>query len=146
MIFKVDPLQTSKVMSSSRVKKTKSISSFGVKISNTNDATPFSESQATVSVGALTALQDLLNLQEISEDFLPLKRSPERGKRILAELEKLQGALLRGDLKGAKLYQLQKALSQQPLKADNPHLDDLVKEMEQRLAIEVAKVEKKNTF
>jgi DNA polymerase I-like protein with 3'-5' exonuclease and polymerase domains len=124
-------------------KKTSSTSSAGsfadiLALSGSEDAHAAS---ALSDVGAASALSNLLSLQEISEEDVRRKKLMQQGANMLDTLEQLRQQLLMGTIPSHLLQDLSRQLALQKQKAVDPKLNDVIEEIELRLAVELAKLE-----
>jgi hypothetical protein len=131
---------------SKKTDKTSSSSSFAdiLALSETD------EKDATVpvsDVAATSALSNLLSLQEISEEDIKRKRLVQQGQNMLDTLEKLRQQLLIGAIPGHMLQDLSRQLSIEKQMTNDPAMNNVIEEIELRLAVELAKLEvAKNHF
>lgn len=97
------------------------------------------------SVGGLTgvmAMDALLALQDVGGPLERKKRAVRRASRLLDVLEETKLALLDGNVSGADLDRLQRALRDARDQTDDPRLEAVLDEIELRAAVEMAKLEK----
>ncbi len=90
---------------------------------------------------ASSEISDILQLQEVTQPLFSLKRSRARGEEILKVLDKIRHSLLGGGLEKSAMIRLRKSLEATPISSQDPRLNEIVQEIEQRLAIELAKME-----
>ncbi|MCC3305041.1 flagellar assembly protein FliX [Sneathiella sp. HT1-7] len=93
-----------------------------------------SSSSPIGSIDALVALQGV-------DDRLPKgnKRALDKGHDLLEKLESIRDGLLMGTLSADKLKQLQETLSGYNVSDADPALQQIVKDIEVRAAVELAK-------
>jgi len=92
-------------------------------------------------VAATSALNNLLALQEISEEDVRRRKLAQQGNNMLDVLEKLRQQLLIGTLPHHILLDLSRQLSIQKQLVDEPELNDIIEDIELRTAVELAKLE-----
>jgi uncharacterized alpha-E superfamily protein len=102
-----------------------------------------SEPSSTVSVTDITntALTNLLALQEISEEDIRRKKLMQQGSNMIEVLERLRNQLLAGNMPAHLMQDLSRQLSVEKQFVADPALNDLIEEIELRLAVEIAKLE-----
>jgi hypothetical protein len=93
---------------------------------------------ATASVMGVDAL---IALQDVGGPLERRRRSVGRAGRILDVLDGIRISLLGGDLSGAQLDNLARAIREQRAATDDPKLEGLLDEIETRAAVELAKLE-----
>jgi hypothetical protein len=98
-------------------------------------ASSVSAAQGVMGVEALLALQDIGNPTERK------RRAVGRAGRILDVLDHIKVAMLDGDLSGADLDRLRRAVREERAGTDDPKLEAVLEEIELRAAVEVAKLE-----
>jgi hypothetical protein len=97
------------------------------------------------SVSSLTgvmAMDALLALQDVGGPLERKKRAVRRAGHLLDVLEQTKLALLDGNVSGADLDRLQRALRDVREQTDDPKLEVVLDEIELRAAVEIAKLEK----
>ena len=92
-------------------------------------------------VSAASALSNLLSLQEISEEDVRRKKLLQQGANMLDTLDQLRQQLLMGTIPGHLLQDLGRQLELEKQKATDPRLNEVIEEIELRLAVELAKLE-----
>jgi hypothetical protein len=93
-------------------------------------------------VAATAALNNLLALQEISEQDVRRRKLAQQGNNMLDALEKLRRQLLIGTLPAHVLQDLGRQLMVQKQMVDDPALNALIEDIELLAAVELAKIEK----
>jgi len=96
---------------------------------------------ATSDVAATAALNQLLALQEISEEDIQRKKLVQRGSNLLDSLERLRGQLLVGTLGPEVLLDLGRQLAIEKQSVTDPALSSLIEDIELRAAVELAKLQ-----
>ncbi|MFN7709707.1 MAG: flagellar assembly protein FliX [Holosporales bacterium] len=132
---------TSPTVSTSGLRRTRQVrgsGAFGAKVSSADapDASPANE-----GVAAVSETFDLVALQEITGAQEERKRVVQQGEDMLKQLDRLRFGLLEGSLSPTLLHQLNAMLSQRPRKTGHKGLDDVMLAIEQRVAVELAKLE-----
>lgn len=92
-------------------------------------------------VSTSAALNNLLALQEISEEDVKRRKLTQQGKSLLDTLEKLRQQLLMGTLPPHLVQELSRQISMQKQFVADPGLNDLIADIELRAAVELAKLE-----
>ena len=148
--MKIDPFQGFKPVSDAphagqKISKIKgrTFQKISEKIRSSSESHPLEETNALKESYAVSCVRDLLELQEILSQNGSFQRSQESGKLLLNELDQLYRRLLTETLSRQDLEHF-RSLSERSRKSfsnDDPRLDAIVQEIEQRLAIEVAKLE-----
>jgi hypothetical protein len=101
----------------------------------TSQASSVSATQGVMGVEALLALQD------VGTPLERKRRAVRRAGRILDTLDDLKIALLEGEISGADLDRLRRAVRDERDNTDDPALEAVLDEIELRAAVEVAKLE-----
>lgn len=96
----------------------------------------------THDVAATSALNNLLALQEISEEDIHRKKLVQQGNNMLDTLEQLRRQLLVGSLPPQVLLDISRQISLQKQAVSDPRLGAIIDEIELRAAVELAKIEK----
>lgn len=96
---------------------------------------------ATNSPQALSAVDGLFVLQEISEELTDRRRAAARGNALLDRLEDLRVALLTGTLPRARLEALRQMAKERGPLVNDPKLAEILSDIELRVAVELAKLE-----
>jgi hypothetical protein len=104
-------------------------------VAGPGQASSVSAAQGVMGVEALLALQDVGNPTERK------RRAVGRAGRILDVLDHIKVAMLDGDLNGADLDRLRRAVREERAGTDDPKLEAVLEEIELRAAVEVAKLE-----
>jgi hypothetical protein len=104
-------------------------------VAGPGQASSVSAAQGVMGVEALLALQDVGNPTERK------RRAVGRAGRILDVLDHIKVAMLDGDLSGADLDRLRRAVREERAGTDDPKLEAVLEEIELRAAVEVAKLE-----
>ncbi len=99
--------------------------------------------QAATARGAsgVSSLDALIALQQVDSATDRRRRAVRRADRILDVLDQLKLGLLDGAVSPAALRDLDAAVKAQQVEADEPGLKSLLREIETRAAVELAKLE-----
>ena len=92
-------------------------------------------------VGGVTALDAVLALQGEEDPMQRRGRQARRGRAVLDALEELEKGLVKGRAPGALRSELERLQRGSELTGD-AGLDELMREIDTRLAVEVAKLER----
>lgn len=82
----------------------------------------------------------LLTLQEVPDASDKKKRAVARANDLLAELDEIRHGLLLGVLPESRLRSLAKRLNARVEPPNDPHLAQILKEIELRVSVELAKI------
>ena len=94
---------------------------------------------ATTTVAASSAL---IALQEVEDVGERRRRAVKRANALLDELEDIRNALLTGRLPAATLHRIRALLADRPAQLGDPRLESLIREVELRTEVELAKLER----
>lgn len=92
--------------------------------------------QGTPSLGGIDGL---LALQEVDDATARASHGKQRARLLLQQLDELRLALLAGDLPRAKLADLSRAIQSRKVQVDDPHLAEILDEIDLRAQVELAK-------
>lgn len=92
-------------------------------------------------VSATAALNNLLALQEISEEDIQRRKLQQQGNNMLDSLENLRSQLLSGVVPLATLQDLDRQLFIQKQFVSDPRLNEIIADIELRVAVERAKLQ-----
>ncbi len=101
-------------------------------------------SSLSSSAGA-TPIDAILALQGVDPEEArkgARARAAQKGFDILKILDDIQVGILMGEISGTRLIALQRLIDEQRENFDDPHLSDLLDDIELRAAIELAKLER----
>lgn len=87
----------------------------------------------------------LLSIQEVPDASQGRSRGLNRGKDLLAELDAIRVGLLSGRLPRERIERILRLLRQRQDSFGDPHLTEIVAEIEVRAAVELAKLEMSET-
>ena len=90
----------------------------------------------------LTSLDALVALQAPPDALERRRRGLRRGRELLDRLDEVRLALLDGELPAGTLRHLQANIGAARETTDDPGLDDILREVELRAAVELAKLER----
>ena len=93
----------------------------------------------TSAAAGVSGLDSLLALQGFEDAGERRKRFARKGKTALDLLDELKAELLAADMRRETLDRLQGTLAQLTEKSGTPGLDDVLGEIELRVAVEIAK-------
>jgi hypothetical protein len=129
--------------SSSGVNKrrgTGSVSGFA-DILSAAEASDVGHAGSVSDVAATAGINNLLALQEISEEDVHRRKLLQQGNNILDALEKLRRQILIGSVPRHTLIDIGRQLSVQKQAVSDPQLSALIEDIELRAAVELAKLE-----
>lgn len=128
------PNQTSGTASSSGARKASAPGGFSL-----GETAASSRPQAAQAASGIGGLDTLLALQGFEDAGERRKRFARRGRSALDLLDELKAELLGADLKTHTLARLQDMLGELTEKSGTPGLDQILGEIELRVAVEIAK-------
>src|ERR1043165_797572 len=91
---------------------------------------------------APAAIDGLFLLQEVADELTGRRRAAARGSALLDRLDDLRLGLLAGKMPRAQLEQLRTMASEHGLAVDDPALAAVLAEIETRVAVELAKLDR----
>jgi hypothetical protein len=103
-----------------------------------------SQVASTAATSGVMGVEALLALQDVGGPLERKRRAVRRADRILDVLQELKVGLLEGELSGADLDRLRRAVRDERASTDDPALEAVLDEIELRAAVEVAKLERAN--
>lgn len=104
-------------------------------------AAPAAQAAPTAGVTGVMSVDALLALQDVGGPLERRRRAVGRAGRILDVLDDLKLAMLGGEVTGADLERLSRAVRDQRDATDEPALEGVLDEIETRAAVELAKLE-----
>jgi hypothetical protein len=112
----------------------------GAKFSIENEAVESAASGGVASASPISSIEALVALQGV-DDRLPKgnKQAMAKGRDLLEKLEAIRDGLLTGSLTADNLKQLQETLSGYNVSDADPALQQIIKDIEVRAAVELAK-------
>lgn len=133
---------TNQIRRSDRRKKTDSAFTLGNAVQS-GAAAAGGASADVAGSGAVAPVGTLLNVQEVGQETTPDDSEHDRAERMLKLLDDLRHGLLCGQISASRLRQLEK-LSALPVNAYcDPRLQSIVRQIELRAKVELAKLETK---
>ena len=141
-MIKVNPSTSMRARSANNASKKKgsAATSFTEVCKNTGDhnaiSTPISEVQGHQSIESLVSAQELSQNQPLEQ------RTVERGTSLLNKLEELRVSILTGKVDLSQLLCLRKEMELDHFPSQNHDLEKIRKLIEQRVSIEIIKLEK----
>jgi hypothetical protein len=113
----------------------------GFRIVTPEPAAGASQASSVSATRGVMGVEALLALQDVGGPLERKRRAVRRAGRILDVLDDLKVALLEGELSGADLDRLRRAVRDERTNTDDPTLEAVLDEIELRAAVEVAKLE-----
>ncbi len=135
-MIKVDPIKTVGTTKVSRNRKAGSTSSFTLDFNS-----PVDENQNLTATSSVDALSSLMDLQEIPDQKAQKRQLQERGEFFLKQLDQLRDDILMSSVSVSRLRQIDQNLKENRQMFDGSPLANVVLEIEQRIAIELAKLD-----
>jgi hypothetical protein len=128
------PNQTGSTLGTSATRKTGPAGGFS--LGGSSESAKASSAAAASGVGGLDSLLALQGIEDAGERR---KRFARRGKTALDLLDELKAELLAADLRRETLNRLQGTLAELTERSGTPGLDEVLGEIELRVAVEIAK-------
>ena len=114
----------------------------GFSIPSAGAAAGPSQVAGTGGLAGLVGVDALLALQDVGGPLERKRRAVSRAGRMLDVLDGLKLALLEGELSGADVERLRRAVRDERQLTDDPRLEGVLDEIEMRAAVELAKLER----
>jgi hypothetical protein len=127
--------------SSSGARPARSAGGDGFRIIAPEPAGGAGQASSVSATQGIMGVEALLALQDVGGPLERKRRAVRRAGRILDTLEGLKIALLEGEISGADLDRLRRAVRDERDNTDDPALEAVLDEIELRAAVEVAKLE-----
>jgi hypothetical protein len=128
------PNQTNGTANTAATRKTGPAAHFSLE-----SASESAKPSAASATSGLGGLDSLLALQGVEDAGTRRRRFARRGKTALDLLDELKAELLAADMRRETLTRLQGTLAELTEKSGTPGLDDVLGEIELRVAVEIAK-------
>lgn len=97
-------------------------------------------SSGVKTTASMAAVDSLLSLQEVADGLGGRRRAVVRGEKLLDALDELRHALLVGAVPRARLAALAQLAGETAPLVDDPHLAEILADIELRAAVELAKL------
>ena len=102
---------------------------------------PTTQAASAQGVSGVASVDALIALQQVDSATERRRRAVRRAGRILDALDEVKLALLDGQISASALTDLNAAVRDQMLEADDPGLQSVLRQIEARAAVELAKIE-----
>ena len=102
---------------------------------------PATQTSSAQGVSGVASVDALIALQQVDTATERRRRAVRRAGRILDALDEVKIALLDGQISASALTDLNAAVREQQLEADDPGLQSVLRQIEARAAVELAKIE-----
>lgn len=96
------------------------------------------ETGVSQPAAGISSVDSLLAVQQVDER--PERRAQRHGEDMLSRLDEIRHGLLMGEIPVARLEQLSEMVKRQRDRDLNPHLADILGEIELRVRVELAKL------
>lgn len=113
----------------------------GFSLGGTTGASAATQSSPAHGIGGVSSVDALIAMQEVDGPLQRRRRAVRRAGRILDVLEDMKLALLDGGLTPNALQSLDAAVKAEQAETDDPGLASVLREIETRAAVELAKLE-----
>ncbi len=91
--------------------------------------------------GPIAALDSILALQQVDDSLDGRSKGIKKGEQLLDVLDQVRDGLLSGGIPRATLNRLAAAVSQKKAEFSDPHLQEVLDEIDLRAQVELAKLE-----
>lgn len=139
MVF-ITPISSAAAQAARKTKRKEASSASGFS-GYMNEAEETDSAARAASASPISASNPLLGAQEISDDSLARKQAVRRGHSSLDMLEEIRIALMCGGVPLNMLHGIEALLRQERAAQPDPALQDILDEIEVRVAVEHAKLE-----
>ncbi|MBO6826712.1 MAG: flagellar assembly protein FliX [Sneathiella sp.] len=129
-----------RVNSTQKSKGSKSASGTGAKFSVPSEAEEVSTPTNVASGSPIASVDAIVALQGVDDSTTSNKNAIKKSLDLLDRLEEIRHGLLIGSIPVDRLKQLKTALEQMNVPADDPGLGQIVRDIEVRAAVELAKL------
>lgn len=129
-----------RVGSTQKARGSKSASKTGKKFSVPEDAAETVPTSNVASASPITSIDAILALQGVDDSASGNKKALTKGQDLLDRLDEIRHGLLLGSIPVDRLKRLQETLNSIEVSATDPKLAEIVKEIEVRAAVELAKL------
>ncbi|MCR9212467.1 MAG: flagellar biosynthesis protein FlgI [Proteobacteria bacterium] len=120
--------------------KSKSASSkSGEKFSLAEEATDAATSSGVSTASPIGSVDALVALQGVDDSTEGNRKAVEKGEDLLEKLEEIRDGLLMGSVSADRLLRLKETLASYNLSGADPRLEEIVRDIEVRAAVELAK-------
>jgi len=123
----------------SSAKGGKSSSKSGEKFSLPEDTVENSGSAGIAAASPIGSIDALVALQGVGDSTGDNEKAAEKGEDLLDKLEEIRDGLLMGSISAEKLLRLKQTLSSYDVDGADPKLAEIVRDIEVRAAVELAK-------
>ncbi|MBE7637632.1 hypothetical protein GUA87_12325 [Sneathiella sp. P13V-1] len=129
-----------RVSTTQKSKGTKSASSAGAKFSIPNQMPEVATPTNVASASPIASVDAIVALQGMDDSVSSNKKALQKGMDILERLEEIRHGLLIGAIPIDGLRNLQATLEQLDSTVEDPKLAEIIKDIEVRAAVELAKL------
>jgi hypothetical protein len=133
---------TSGTGAASGPRQTRTGAAGGFRLPELDEAAGATQTSSVSSVAGVMGMDALLALQDVGGPLERKRRAVGRAGRMLDVLDEVKVALLDGELSGADLERLRRAIRDERAGTDDPALEAVLDEVELRAAVELAKLER----
>ncbi|MBS0360357.1 MAG: flagellar assembly protein FliX [Proteobacteria bacterium] len=113
----------------------------GFRVATPAPAAGAAQVTSTGSVRGVMGVDALIALQDVGTPLERKRRAVRRAGRILDVLDEIKVGLLSGEIGGADLDRLRRAIRDERELTDDPQLEAVLNDIELRAAVEMAKLE-----
>ncbi len=127
--------------SSSGARPTRSGGGDGFRVISPEASGGASQAASVSATQGVMGVEALLALQDVGTPLERRRRAVRRAGQILDVLDEIKIALIEGELSGAELDRLRRAIRDERESTNDPALEAVLDDIELRAAVEVAKLE-----
>ena len=117
----------------------------GFSLAGTQVAAPAAQAAPTSGLTGVSSIDALLALQSVGSPLERKRKAVRRASAILDVLDEVKVALLDGGVPADALARLVRAVREESADTDEPALEKVLREIETRAAVEMAKLEPMRT-
>lgn len=128
-----------KITSTSGAKGGKSAPKSGAKFSVTEEEVEVATASAVPLASPIGSIDVIMALQGVGDSTDQNEKTAQKGEDLLEKLDEIRHGLLMGNVSPQKLLQLKETLASYKISGSDPKLAEIVKDIEVRAAVELAK-------
>ena len=128
-----------KTAATSGAKGGKSASKSGAKFSVPEEEVEAATASGVPSASPIGSIDAIMALQGVGDSTEQNEKALEKGEDLLEKLDEIRHGLLMGNVSPQKLLQLKDTLASYNISGSDPKLAEIVKDIEVRAAVELAK-------
>lgn len=137
--MKITEVQNSRVSDVKKKQKTGASGGFGDLV-NVGEAAPTTTSSPVAGASSIAYMDAVLAAQQVDERDAMVKAQVRRGHDLLDHLEELRREMLAGEVHPVRVKEMVTLARQNHAQSNNPEVEALLKDIETRAAVELAKL------